>query len=316
MKNNFDRTKTATARFSTRAVAMVLFFVMLLTAIGSGSVLSAIAADLGGSLSASAEAIEAAANEALSIAKNAVTEAEENPINRNKADLAETGYSNGGYVKGDWDGFTEHSINSAYTVNLSADTTYEFCFKAPDNNDHFKKDVTISGSVTKYDFPKDGTKNAKLHTTVAGNYTFKFNSWDGGDTSMRVDITFPEDTTPDTWTVVGDNTSLFGIAWAPTATANDMTQSGNTWTWTKNNVQLSAGTIEYKVAKNHAWDTTVPASANATQTVSAAGTYNVTVTYDGTNVSMALEPVAKSTLTVDNVANATVTATYNGTTAP
>ena len=328
MKNNFDRTKTATARFSTRAVAMVLFFVMLLTAIGSGSVLSAIAADLGGSLSASTEAIEAAANEALSIAKNAVTEAEENPINRNKADLAETGYSNGGYVKGSWgDGWTKHDMTSGYTIKLAADTTYEFCFVAKDNEDVFKKDVKISGSVTKYDFPKDGSANAKLHTTVAGNYTFKFNSWDGGQTSMRVDITFPEDTTPDTWTVVGSATgsstggqtdALFGSSWDPTLTANDMTKSGSEWTWTKNNVELSAGTIKYKIAKNHAWDTTVPADAtNLEQTVSAAGTYNVTVTYSGNgNPTMTLTPVAKSTLTVkSNIDHATVTATYNGTTA-
>ncbi len=69
MKNNFDRTKTATARFSTRAIAMMLFFVMLLTAIGSGSVLSAIAADFD---TVSGDAIPAAATEGSDIALNAI----------------------------------------------------------------------------------------------------------------------------------------------------------------------------------------------------------------------------------------------------
>ena len=44
MKNKIDRFKIKTSRFSIRSIAVVLCFVMLLTAIGSGSVLSAIAA--------------------------------------------------------------------------------------------------------------------------------------------------------------------------------------------------------------------------------------------------------------------------------
>ena len=52
MNHNFDRTKTATARFSTRAIALMLFFVMLLTAIGSGSVISAIATEINSTVSA------------------------------------------------------------------------------------------------------------------------------------------------------------------------------------------------------------------------------------------------------------------------
>ncbi|WP_405346840.1 hypothetical protein [Ruminococcus sp.] len=108
MKNNFDRTKTATARFSTRAIAMVLFFVMLLTAIGSGSVLSAIAADFG---TVSGDAIPAAATEGSDIALNAIPSEdaavdnavtkpdlsgfEENEIVRGiKKDFANTGSNN------------------------------------------------------------------------------------------------------------------------------------------------------------------------------------------------------------------------------
>ena len=241
------------------------------------------------------------------------------------------GYSNGGYVKGTWDnwatpdGSKGHDITSGYTVSLAANTTYEFVLVAKDNDDVFKKDMTITGSVSQYDFPKSATVNAKLKTTIAGNYTFEFDSWTND--TMRINITYPSaPVTADTWTVVGSATgsatggqtdALFGSSWDPTLTANDLTNtSGTTWTWTKNNVQLSAGTIKYKVAKNHAWDTAYPAE-NATQSVTA-GTYNVTVTYNSSNndVTMTLTSVAKSTLTVQsNIANATVTATYNGTTA-
>ena len=162
-----------------------------------------------------------------------------------------------------------------------------------------------------------------MKTTIAGSYRFIFKSWGSSGDSITVRIEFPVDDTPTTWTVVGSATgsdtggetdALFGTSWTPTLTANDLTESGGTWTWTKNNVELTAGTIKYKVVKNHAWDTTVPSNSNATQTVSAGGTYNVTVTYNGTNVSMTLTQITKSTLTVGNVNNATVTASYNGTT--
>jgi fibro-slime domain-containing protein len=238
-----------------------------------------------------------------------------------------TGYTNAGYVKGSWDSWAMpddskgHNMTSGYTVSLPANTTYEFVCVA-DNGDVFKKDMTFTGDVDDYDMNKDATVNAKIKTTIAGNYTFKFKSWNG-DNCMRIKITYPANTVADTWTVVGSATgsdtggqddALFTKSWDPAQTVNDMTNSNGTWSWTKNNVTLSAGTIKYKVAKNHAWDTSYP-SSNATKTVSAAGTYNVTVTYDGnSNVNMKLTSVAKSTLTVGSVSNAVVTATYNGTT--
>ena len=238
------------------------------------------------------------------------------------ADSEMVGYT-GGRVKGDWDSWTLHdATGDGFTVNLAADRTYKFVFIAGDNNDQFSSSTTISGT-TNYNFSRNDTDAIKLKTTIAGNYTFQVTGYDGGGTSMSTRITYPVDNTPTTWTVVGSATNsstggqsdvLFGSTWDPTLTAYDLTESGGTWTWSKNNVQLSAGTIAYKVAKNHAWDTTVPSGNNATQPVSA-GTYNVTITYDGTNVSMTLTQITKSTLTVASVGNAVVKATYNGTTA-
>ena len=344
MKNNFDRTKTATARFSTRAIAMVLFFVMLLTAIGSGSVLSAIAADLGGSFGASVEAIRTAADEALGIAETVADQAadksadtapaldfEENEIVRGmkndiagtgaNADLAETGWSNC-YVAGSWDNWSQHSIySSSWSVTLPANTTYEFAFKA-ENSDWFKDGVTISGTNQR-NYPKSGTSNAKLKTTIAGVYTFQYIEF--GNDTVTVKITYPVDDTPDTWTAAGAYgasssaaAGFFGTAWAADATANDLTNtSGTTWSKTWSNVTLDAQTtVYYKVVKNHSWDNTSYPSSNATETISA-GTYNITITYDSSTnaVNLTYQSVARSTLTVASVNNAVVTATYNGTTA-
>ena len=240
-----------------------------------------------------------------------------------------TGYSGTAYVKGQWDSWATpdnnkgHNIStsSGYTVSLPANTIYEFCFATADNNDIFKKDQTISGSVTYYDFSNNATANAKLKTTVAGNYNFKFHEYTND--GIRVNITYPASTTTTTWTAVGAygssssaDAGFFGTAWAPTATTNDMTKSGTTWSKTWNNVTLSTQkTVYYKVAKNHSWDTAYP-SSNETKTIPA-GTYNITITYNetGNAVDLTATPVVKSTLSVkNNISNAEVTATYNGTT--
>ncbi len=265
------------------------------------------------------------------IATDAAKVAEENAVGAS-ADSEAVGYSDGGYVKGAWDGWKTpddnkgHKITNGYTVQLPANTTYEFVFVA-DNDDVFKKDVTISSSVNDYDFNKDATVNAKIKTSIAGDYTFKFASWNG-DNCMRVKITFPTQTTVDTWSVAGGSggvtaggqpDNLFTDSWSTSLTENQMTNtSGTTWTWTKNNVSLPEGKILCKVVKNHSWDTAYPSSGNQESSSLAAGEYNVTITFDSSTkvVTITATSVAKSTLYVQSdIANATVTATYNGETA-
>ena len=208
----------------------------------------------------------------------------------------------------------------AYSVELPANKTYSFVYLAGDSDDQFSSNVTIK-NTTNYNFSRNNSDAITLQTAAAGSYKFSFSGYDGGQTSMSVRVEFPpEDPSTTTWTAVGDSTALFGTAWAPTATANDLEKgSGTTWSKTWNGVQLTGGsTIKYKVAKNHAWTTTYP-SSNATATVPGTGTgmYNVTVTYNesGNAVNMELQSAATYTLTVDSVENAVVKATYNGTTA-
>lgn len=113
------------------------------------------------------------------------------------------------------------------------------------------------------------SNNAQMNV-VAGTYNilFTFNS----STKDVNSICF--------CTVVGNNADLFGTTWAPTASANNMTQESDyTFTKTYSNVSLSAGTIEYKVALNGTWDTAYPGS-NQSLTIPNTGAYNVTFTYN------------------------------------
>lgn len=110
MNNNFDRTKTATARFSTRAIALMLFFVMLLTAIGSGSVISAIATEINSTVSA--DAIPEAATEGGKIALNAIPSADADTSSDNAA-----ADSNSATL--DTDNFAIDSDHSVVTPDLS-----------------------------------------------------------------------------------------------------------------------------------------------------------------------------------------------------
>ena len=228
-------------------------------------------------------------------------------------------------VKGSWKednrDWVPHDITSSeFVINLPANSKFYFVF-IDNNYRQFASGSTVSTTVSNYNFSVDNNHSVTLSTTIAGDYTFRYKTQTSDDT-IQVDVTFPVDNTPDTWTAVGaygtgtnPDAGFFGTAWAPTATANDMTKSGTTWSKTWNNVTLdSPQTVYYKVAKNHGWDTAYPAQ-NATQQL-AAGTYNITITYDPSDnsVDLTATSVAKSTLQVASNNDATVTATYNGTT--
>lgn len=83
----------------------------------------------------------------------------------------------------------------------------------------------------------------------------------------------------DTWTVAGSS-AVFGTEWNQEDTSNDMTTEDETvYTLTKSGVELTPGTYEYKVVKNHNWSESYPAN-NKSFTVHANGTYDVTITFN------------------------------------
>ena len=111
-----------------------------------------------------------------------------------------------------------------------------------------------------------------------------------------------------TWTVAGSE-SLFGSNWDTSDTDNDMTTTDDVnYTWTKENVVLTAGTIEFKIVKNHSWDTAYP-SSNYQLSIDSNGTYNVTITFNSSSheisATATLVSIAPDVYTVAGSTNGT-----------
>ncbi len=214
-----------------------------------------------------------------------------------------------GFIKGSWDNWQQHDFT--YEVSLPANTSYRFDVYKSSGQQCANDGVKISGT-TQYTANNNNNGSMILETGAAGTYKFTYVSDDSG--SMTFKVEFPS-VTVSSVTAVGDSTALFGTAWAPTATANDMTNSGTTWSKTWTNVSLPAGTIQYKVALNHSWDITYPTD-NKSQTVSSAGIYDVTVTYNSSDnaVSMTLTNKTPHKFELAATENAVVKASYNSTT--
>ena len=120
------------------------------------------------------------------------------------------------------------------------------------------------------------TTLVKIEGTIvvpAGNYTVSV--------TKELVMTVTGAATPiSSWTVAGTPAEVFGTIWDHTNTSNDMVKGeGNTWTFTKENVSLTAGNIEFKVCGNHAWGTSYPGS-DYVLPVPEAGIYDVNITFN------------------------------------
>ena len=102
---------------------------------------------------------------------------------------------------------------------------------------------------------------------------------------FNVNGTWPTDTVvpePITvYTVVGPE-AIFGTDWNETDENNDMTLVEGVYTWTKENVELAAGSFGFKVVGNHSWDNEWPMGYgnNWIKYVEEAGIYTINITYD------------------------------------
>lgn len=135
-----------------------------------------------------------------------------------------------------------------------------------------------------YRFSSNGavTLGVRAYATVQGDHTSTF-SGDGSNytiTFTEIDKGFIIEKVPDTYTVAGTPTSLFGTEWDASNNANNMTETSNgVFTWSKENVELTAGTAKFKVVKNHNWDTAYPGS-DYELNITSNGTYNVIITFN------------------------------------
>ena len=84
------------------------------------------------------------------------------------------------------------------------------------------------------------------------------------------------------YTVTGSSAELFGDVWdaALLLEQNEMTKGNDgIYTWTKENVALTAGTIEFKVVLGHAWGLEWPES-NYQANIENNGNYDVSITFN------------------------------------
>ena len=160
-------------------------------------------------------------------------------------------------------------------------------------------DFKITSSKLNYEYKAVGNGDYDVYQLPAGannqNYNFDYTEAGAGTYRLTFTVNTQANTVElailkmdeNTYTVAGSE-EIFGTSWDPAETANDMTRnSDNSFTWTKSNVTLAAGTYEYKVVQNHSWDVAYP-SGNAQIEIKDAGTYDITITYLNGAVSHAI----------------------------
>ena len=107
-----------------------------------------------------------------------------------------------------------------------------------------------------------------------------------------------------TYTVAGSSAVAFGTAWDPTNTTNDMAkQDDGSYKWEKANLELPAGTIEFKVCQDHAWTTAWPAQ-NYALNVSEAATYTLKITFTPASGNVGAELVKTGSAEIDPTVSA------------
>ena len=110
--------------------------------------------------------------------------------------------------------------------------------------------------------------------------------------------------TEHTYTVAGNSAAAFGTGWAQTEAANDMVkQEDGTYKWEKTELVLPAGTIEFKVVVDHAWDVAYP-NDNYQLAIVEAGEYTITITFDPETKAIAANAEKTAVVEVDPTVSA------------
>lgn len=89
-----------------------------------------------------------------------------------------------------------------------------------------------------------------------------------------------------TYTVAGEPATVFGDLWNEKSTANEMEkQTDGTYKWEKTGLELSGGSIAFKVVKDHDWNAGANAwpAENYVLNLDGSGVYTITITFDPAN---------------------------------
>lgn len=161
---------------------------------------------------------------------------------------------------------------------------------------HGALSITAETTIEKINFTTTGGKTGGLDAEVdvnATSYSVADLASQARFTQIVVTLEGGEPVVGDTYTVAGNDAAIFGEAWNPALTANDMTLNEGIYQWEKAGLNLTAGTeIQFKVVKNHSWDIAYPAQ-NYVVNIAEAGEYTLTITFDPTTEAVAAEAVKK-----------------------
>ncbi len=146
------------------------------------------------------------------------------------------------------------------------------------------QEVTAGEWTTTQKAP-DGSKSYKFIGT-GGDYVFTFDP-----TNMQFKVEgYVAPIEINTYSVAGTPASIFGAEWSETNTATEMTLVDGLYTWTAEDVALTAGTkVEFKVVGNHDWGFAWPAD-NYEWEVPENGTYKLVFTFNPDTQEVGLTP--------------------------
>ena len=163
------------------------------------------------------------------------------------------------------------------------------------------------GWAENYGDDNDSEGNASVFITRDGIYdlTFTFNSKThevSCDATRKADAIIEK-----IWSVAGDE-GLFETAWDEKSTANEMEkQENNIYILEKKGISLNAQTYEYKVCSNHDWTESYGADpsgiGNAILTITEAGTYDVTFTFNQVTKEVSATAVPSVTDGISQIAS-------------
>lgn len=160
------------------------------------------------------------------------------------------------------------------------------------------------GWAENYGDEKDSEGNASVFITKDGIYDLTFNSKThevSCDATRKADAIIEK-----IWSVAGSE-GLFETAWDEQSTANEMTkQENNIYILEKKGINLNAQTYEYKVCSNHDWTESYGADpsgrGNAILTITEAGIYDVTFTFNSVTKEVSATAVRTDTDGISQIA--------------
>ncbi len=181
----------------------------------------------------------------------------------------------------DWSTSAKFDGNK-YSIQLEANTTYEFKITRNGTEKSYGANTTFSSSQSEYYFNTNQSSNATLKTSEAGYYTFTINSVDDGDGAVNVGITFPHNSSSSKYdygvsgsfndwdsTARFNNDGTFTVSLSANSTYDfKITYNGTEKSYGAN-ATFSSSQSEYYFNTNQ--------SSNATLKTSAAGEYKFTI---------------------------------------